>query len=177
MEWVGGEIAAKCRLCRCKISNLVREETGTSILFYLPWPSGSPDPFSPPGLLCSDPYSAFTSARFCSPTLLCSDLRFPEIAGCLEPFSASEIMSDAHPVASAAGLQTHLRILALSLTEHRRLYIYVFRLACTRASILAYITVGTSSAGLSCLFAKTRHNYNDHYRSRWNNEPKWCGWL
>ena len=42
------------------------------------------------------------------PTLLCSDLRFPEIAGCLGPSSASEIASDAHP-------QSHRRILALDL--------------------------------------------------------------
>ncbi len=42
---------------------------------------------------------------------------FPEIAGCLGHFSASEIASDAPPIASAAELQSHRQILALGLTE------------------------------------------------------------
>lgn len=41
---------------------------------------------------------------------------FPEIAGCLGHFSASEIASDAPPIASAAELQSHRRI-PLGLTE------------------------------------------------------------
>ena len=44
-------------------------------------------------------------------------------------------------------------------------------------AFLAYHTVGTSCAGLSCLFTKIRHNYDDHFRPRWNNEPKRCGRL
>lgn len=54
---------------------------------------------------------------FLLPTLLCSSLRFPEVAGCVGHFSASEIASDAPPIASAAELQSHRRVLALGLTE------------------------------------------------------------
>ena len=41
----------------------------------------------------------------------------PALAGCLGPFSASEIASGAPPAASAAELQSHRWILALGLTE------------------------------------------------------------
>ena len=75
--------------------------------FRLPWP-----PF-----LSFDPYLALASARSFSPTLLCLDFHFPEIADCLGPFSASEMASDVHPIASPAELQSHRLILALSLTE------------------------------------------------------------
>ena len=62
---------------------------------YPPWPSGSHDPF-----LYSDPfpYSDPLSGSRIRSTLFRSDLRFPEIAGCLGPSSASEIASDAHPL-------------------------------------------------------------------------------
>ena len=115
-----GEIAAKYRLCRCrcKINNLMREETGTSVLFILHGPPALLTPFSPPYLPSSGSYPSLASARSFSPTLPGSDLRFPEIAGSLGTFPASEIASDAHPVASAAKLQSHRRILALGLTEH-----------------------------------------------------------
>ena len=45
---------------------------------YLLRPSDSPDP-----------YPVLTFTRFFSPIQLCSDLRFPIIADCLGPFSAS----------------------------------------------------------------------------------------
>ena len=67
--------------------------------------------------LSFDPYPALASARSFSPTLLCLDFHFPEIADCLGPFSASEMASDVHPTASPAELQSHRRILALGLTE------------------------------------------------------------
>ena len=140
-----GKSAAKYRLsrCRCKINNLMREETGTSIFFVFHGPPALPTPLSLLDLLPTDPYPALPSARSfsstlpCSsaspkllaasaclrsvvlacPTLLCSGLRLPEIAGCLGPFSTSKIASDAPPAASAAELQSHRRILALGLTE------------------------------------------------------------
>ena len=95
----------------------MREKTGTFVLFIF---YGSPALFTPSSLLdllSSGSYTALASARSLSPTLLGSDLCFPEIAGCLGTFPASEIASDAHPVASAAKLQSHCRILALRLTE------------------------------------------------------------
>ena len=95
----------------------MREKTGTSVLFILPGPPALLTPFSPPGLLSSGSYPALASARSFSPTLLGSDLCFPEIAGYLGTFPASEFASDAHPVAFAAKLQSHRRILALGLTE------------------------------------------------------------
>ena len=85
--------------------------------FILDGPPALLTSFSPPGLLSSDPYLALTSARSFSPTLLCSVLCFPEIAGCLELSSASDIASDAHPVESAAEQQSLRRILALGPTE------------------------------------------------------------
>ncbi len=78
----------------------MREETGTSILFIFHGPPALLTPFSLPGLLSSVPYPALASALSFSITLLCSDLRFPEIAGCLGPLSTCEIASVAHPAAS-----------------------------------------------------------------------------
>ena len=57
-----------CR-CRCKINDLMREESGTSIFFYPPRSLGFPDPYSPS-----------KSARSFPATLLSSDLRFLNIA-------------------------------------------------------------------------------------------------
>ena len=94
----------------------MREESDTSILFISHGPPALLTPFPPPGLLYSDPYPALASAQSFSPTLLCSDFHFPRISGCLRPFSASDIASDAHPTESAAELQFHRRILALGLT-------------------------------------------------------------
>ena len=94
MRPCSGVGAAKVQLCRyevcgCKINDLMKEEIGISILFYPPWSLGSPDPYPAPYPLGPFP-----------PTLLCSDLRIREIAGCLGPSSASEIASDAHPLLS-----------------------------------------------------------------------------
>ena len=45
---MSGESVAKYRLCKgkCKINNLIREKSCTSILFYLLWLSGSPSLFA-----------------------------------------------------------------------------------------------------------------------------------
>ena len=109
MEWVGVKSAAKYRLCRCrcrcKINNLMRERVAPPYSFIL---HGLPASLAP--FLSFDPYPALASAPSFSPTLLCSNFRLPDIAGCLRPFSA-------YPTASPAELQSHRRILALGLTE------------------------------------------------------------
>ena len=61
----------------------------------------------------SVPFSC-SAQTFASPKL---PLCFPEIAGCLGPFFASEIASDVVGCASAAELQSHRRIVAPGLTE------------------------------------------------------------
>ena len=105
------------RRCRCKINNLIGEEIGNSILLsFMALRLSLP-------LSLLQACSSLTHIRLphpLSPFLLpCStqtsvSLKLP---GCLGPFSASEIASDAHPVASAAELLSHRRILALGLTE------------------------------------------------------------
>ena len=70
-------------------------------------------PFDP---FCSlDPYPALNSFGPFPPTLLYSDLRFPEIAGYLFRFR------NCVGCASAVELQSHRRILALGLTERLNL--------------------------------------------------------
>ena len=100
-----------CEICRCKINDLIKEQTE---------PLSS---LSPPTLWVPEtPFALLTPIRLpypLGPFLLPCLLRpllsrncllcFPNIAGCLGPYSASEIASDAHPVASAAGLQSHCR--------------------------------------------------------------------
>ena len=102
-----GESAVKYRLCRCrcrcrcKINNLMGEDTGTSILFILHGPPALLTPFSPPGLLSSDPYPALACPL--GPILLPSFAQTsasPKRPAALGPFSASKIASDAHPIAS-----------------------------------------------------------------------------
>ena len=94
------------------------EDTGTSILFIFHGPPVLQTPFSPPGLLSSDPYPAFTCPL--GPILLPSFAQTsasPKLPAALGPFSASKIASDAHPIASAPELQSHRWMLALGLTE------------------------------------------------------------
>ena len=108
-----------CKICRCKINDLMKEKTDTSVLFI------SPDPL---GLL--DPFALLTPIRlphlfgpFLLPCLFRPPLPrncpicFPKISGCLGPSSASNIASDTHLVASTVELQSHCRILAPGLTE------------------------------------------------------------
>ena len=94
----GEKSAAKVQACavyrcryRCKINDLMREETGTSILFILHRPSGSPDPF-----LSSGPYPAPTSARSFPLALLRPPSTSPKLPTASDP--ASEIASDVHPL-------------------------------------------------------------------------------
>lgn len=91
-RWVG---AAEIQLCRCKINDLIKEETSASIFFYPPGPLGSPDPYA---LL--NPIWLSHPLGLSPSTLLCLHLRFPKIAGCLKPSSASDIASDTHPLLS-----------------------------------------------------------------------------
>ena len=100
----------RCEICGRKINDLMKEETGTSILFYPPTPLGSPDPFalwplpgshirsflsSYPALLRPPlPQNCLGASRYCRllRTLFC----FQSFVGCT----------------SAAELQSHRRILA-----------------------------------------------------------------
>ena len=114
--------AAKVQLCRCryeicgcKINDLMKEETGTSILFYPPWPLGSPDPYPAP-----------ISARSFSfyPALL----RLPLPQNCWLPRTrfrfrncvrcASQIASDAHPRAAISSSNTSPRLNRVSGIRH-----------------------------------------------------------
>ena len=68
VQWSGWVGAAKvqlyryrCGICGCKINDLIKEETGTSILIYPQTPLGCPDPFALLDLFLL-PYSAQSSA-------------------------------------------------------------------------------------------------------------------
>lgn len=106
---------------RCKINDLMKEETETSILFIVYGPSALLTPFASPLSLCSsDSYLVPTSARSCSAQTFAP----PELPAASNPFFTSEIATDAHSVvfesasasASAAELQSHYQILASGLT-------------------------------------------------------------
>ena len=129
MWWSGSVGAAKIqavqvqvRVRNVQMQNLKRE-TGTSILFILHGPLALLTPLALliPLLLwsfCSpDSYPIPTSARSCSTQTFAS----PKLPAASDPFSTSEIASDAHQVgsasASAAELRSHRRILAPGLTE------------------------------------------------------------
>ena len=126
----------ECEMCRCKINDLMRKETGNSLLFYPPGPltfltfftlltpirlPHPHDPFPLSG-------SHIRSVLFYYPR---SVLRFLEIAGGLRACSRNCIGC------ASAGLQFHRRILALGLTE-RAVYILFNRmniLSCYRSCI------------------------------------------
>ena len=103
----------ECEMCRCKINDLMKEKTGTSVIFISPNPLGSLTPIRLPYPLCSFFLPCLLRLSLPRNCPLC----FPKIAGCLGPSSASEIASDAHLVAPAAELQSHLRIIVPGLTE------------------------------------------------------------
>ena len=107
----------ECEMCRCRINDLTKEETGNSILFILPDPLRSSDPFAlltPIRLLhqlgsfllpCSARTSAFP--RLPAALVLPRDCWLPWC------FPWILLPSDVHP----PGLQSHRRMLAPGLTE------------------------------------------------------------
>ncbi len=101
---------AGTKICRCKINDLMKEETGASILFNPSWPQ--PLCFPDPLTLLTPIQLSFPLGLFLRPYLFRPLLsrncqlprtlfRFRNCVGC----------------ASVAGLQSHRRTLALGLTE------------------------------------------------------------
>lgn len=115
----------ECEMCECKINDLMKEKTGASILFYLPWPLATQPLCSPDPLILLTPIRlSFSLGPFLPPCLPCSPAS-PKLPAASDLLPLSEIAPDAHPVLSCS----HRRTLALGLTERVLIVAFFFNMA------------------------------------------------